>query len=134
MGQKRSNDKILNEIKQLKEELKLLKNLLPSKSDLAKAKGASETRPELIGNQPNPFDQFTIIQYFVPETGHQRISLFIVDEKGDQRMFWDHLKEGKQKLLLKDHALRPGIYFCSLVVEGNIVETRKMEVTRQTTR
>ena len=130
MGEQGSNNNIQNEIKQLKEELKLLKNLIAAGSDLHKAGEDPGTQPRLYGNRPNPFEKSTVIRYFVPETGNQRISLFIVDDKGDQKMFLDYLKAGRQKLLIRDHALGPGIYFCSLVVGGNIVETCKMEVVK----
>ena len=125
-----ANNKIQNEIKQLQEELKLLKTLMTASSDLRHGEEEQDTQPRLYGNRPNPFEKSTIVRYFVPGPDHQRISLFIVDEKGHQRMFWDHLKPGRQKLLIGDHSLDPGIYFCSLAVDGKIVETCKMEVTR----
>ena len=130
MGQSSSNDSIQNQIKQLQEELKFLKALMPSASGLDEVDQGEGLLPKLYGNTPNPFERFTTIRYFVPDKGHQRISLFIVDEKGDQKMFLDHLKAGKQKMLIKDHPLLPGIYFCSLVLDGNIAETCKMEVVK----
>ena len=133
MGQRRSDDKIQDEIKQLQKELKLLKTLMSSKSDLLQAEEDDEKIPKLYENQPNPFEKFTIIQYYVPKTGNRRISLFIVDENGDQKMFLDRLKTGNQRVLIKDHPLTPGFYFCSLVVDGNIVETRKIEVAKEIT-
>ena len=128
MGQRRSDKNIRNEIKQLQEELKLLKNLMPEKSYLESAEEVDGTQPKLYGNHPNPFSRFTTVKYFVPDGSHKRVSLFIVDEKGNQKMFLDGLKDGKQKLIIKDHALDPGVYLCSLVVDGNIIETCKMRV------
>lgn len=130
MGEQGSKNNIQNEIKQLKEELKLLKNFMAAGVDLNKDGEDPGTQPRLYGNRPNPFAKSTIIRYFVPQAGNQRISLFIVDDKGDQKMFLDYLEAGKQKLLIRDHVLGPGIYFCSLVVDGNIVETCKMEVVK----
>ena len=128
MPQENSNSNIQREIKQLQEELKFLKNLMPSNSALEDEAGIDNTRPRLFRNRPNPFTKYTIVRYFVPKgTGH-RISLFVVDEKGNQKMFWDYLQEGKHKLLIKDHGLAPGIYFYSLVVAGNIVDTYKMKI------
>ena len=131
MGQRRSDDNIQDELRQLQKELKFLKTLMPSSPSLVEADEHPETMPKLYGNQPNPFDHFTIVNYFVPGKDHQRISLFVVDERGNQKMFLDDLEGGKQRLFIKDHALGPGFYFCSLVVDGRIVETCKMEVRNE---
>ncbi|MDN5217044.1 hypothetical protein QQ020_33545 [Fulvivirgaceae bacterium BMA12] len=128
MQQENSNSNIQREIKQLQEELKFLKNLMPSDSALDGEKGDDDKRPKLFRNRPNPFTKYTIIKYFVPEETGRRISLFVVDEKGNQKMFWDYLQAGKHKLLIKDHGLTPGIYFYSLVIDGNIVDTYKMKI------
>ncbi len=128
MQQENSNSNIQREIKQLQEELKFLKNLMPSDSALDSEKEDDNERPKLFRNRPNPFTKYTIIKYFVPKETGRRISLFVVDEKGNQKMFWDYLQEGKHKLLIKDHGLTPGIYFYSLVIDGNIVDTYKMKV------
>ena len=131
MGRRRSDNDIQDELRLLKKELNFLKTLMPSSSNLVEADQHPEAKPKLYGNQPNPFDHFTIVNYFVPGKGHRRISLFVVDEKGNQRMFLDRLEGGKQRLLIKDHALGSGFYFCSLVVDGRIVETCKMEVRHE---
>ena len=128
MQRENSNSNIRKEIEQLQEELKFLKNLMPSDSALNDEEDSTDDQPKLFRNRPNPFIKYTTIKYCVPEGMRRRISLFVVDEKGNQKMFWDYLKEGKHKLLIKDHGLAPGIYFYSLVIDGNIVDTYKMKI------
>ncbi len=124
--QQQSN-KHQEEIEQLKKEIALLKDLMPENSpDRLVVENNDEFRLEK--NTPNPFQQTTFINYFVKEEVAKRISIFVVDDLGKQKLFFDYLPAGKQQVEIVDHQLPKGFYFYSLVVDGDVKLTRKMEV------
>lgn len=123
-GSKTSHHK---EIEQLREEIKLLKNLMPVQ-ELEKLRAAAEKEIRLDKNYPDPFYDQTTVRYFVPQMKSTRVSIFVVDNHGKQHLHFDHLETGGQKIEIENHNLKPGFYYYSLVIDGNIILTRKMEL------
>lgn len=81
-------------------------------------------------NFPNPFGDGTVIRYYVPEsTGSANIVFY--DEFGNEikNMELPH-KGQKAELNLSTMNLASGIYSYSLVVNGKIVDTKRMVKTK----
>lgn len=80
-------------------------------------------------NQPNPFNQNTSISYYLPEEV-SRATLVISDING--RILKEVILEGRGKGILETKAgeLQSGTYTYSLVVDGKIVDTKKMILTK----
>jgi len=111
------------EISQLKEQTKMI-NSIQEKID---------SNPQLVGaqleqNHPNPFNQETTIAYTLPE-GATSAALHIFDLTGKQIDVYTNLKIGRNELSISTSKLAPGLYNYSLVVNGNLVDTKKMLIT-----
>jgi hypothetical protein len=89
-----------------------------------------EKRVKLLQNNPNPFDEATVIGVFVEKPVQYRESFISVrDLNGVElaRLPID-LKEGLNEVVydFQYHRYIPGTYAYSLVVDGKVVETKKM--------
>jgi len=79
-------------------------------------------------NQPNPFAESTVIDYIVPENAASAemhfttLSGFVIRTVA--------LQTGKGRLTVFAQDLSSGIYSYSLVVDGKVMETKKMVKTR----
>jgi hypothetical protein len=77
-------------------------------------------------NFPNPFGDGTVIRYFVPEKAASATLVF-TDEFGNEvKSVALPYKGTKAELNLSTANLSSGIYSYSLVVDGKIVDTKKM--------
>ena len=108
------------------------------RSDIANAptgKGAASSsigdlRPaELMQNFPNPFDQETKINYYLPE-GVQQASMLVFDMNGRQLRAYDIEVGGEGSLVISGAELEAGMYFYSLVADGEEVATKRMILTK----
>lgn len=118
---------LVEAIKELKSEVDNLKTQLQEKSaELKKPElnhvvaGAS-----LEQNHPNPFGHETSIRYTLPDGSHSS-ALYIFDLTGKQVSVFKNLKAGKNELTISSAQLTPGLYHYSLVVNGIIIDTKKM--------
>ncbi len=107
------------------EQLEAQANIITSQGDnLIEQRNKSK----LYANQPNPFNNETLIGYFVKETSSKAI-ITIYDLNGKQIMVKniDKFGEGHVKVLANE--LDPGMYLYSLLVDGIEIDTKKMIVT-----
>jgi len=75
---------------------------------------------------PNPFSDMASIPYFLIE-GIQKAQMVFYDEQGKIINTVDLSNQsGKGQLNIKANELSSGIYFYSLVVDGKLIETKKM--------
>jgi hypothetical protein len=83
----------------------------------------------LMQNEPNPFNQTTRISYNLP-TGIQSAYLRIQDINGRllKNVKLSDATTGEVKLTAGE--LAPGTYTYSLIIEGKVVDTKKMVLTR----
>jgi len=84
-----------------------------------------EQNARLDQNRPNPFNKRTEIPYFVPVGKNAR--LWITDLNGKKLLSFN-LESGEQVLEIKNHHLSSGIYLYNLVVDGEVVASRKMTI------
>ena len=87
-----------------------------------------EVVPVLYQNSPNPFDENTTIQFFVPEKNISAI-LNIYDMQGTQLKSISLEEKGNGKVTINGSDLHAGIYLYSLIVDGEIIDTKQMVLT-----
>lgn len=121
---------LVEAIKELKAEINQLKSQLNSTSSDEKNLdiNATQSGALLEQNHPNPFNQETLIGYTLPD-GTTSSALYIFDLTGKQIAVFENLKHGKNELSISASKLSPGLYNYSLIVNGRIVDTKKMLLT-----
>ncbi len=107
------------QVNQLKSSVEYLKSEL----DLLKEKNESY----LNQNFPNPFENTTQISLSVPnETKEASIMIYNLDGKLIKRIKISD--RGSSNITFDASNLRPGIYYYSLVADGNVLNTAKMMI------
>ncbi|MEM1325983.1 MAG: tail fiber domain-containing protein [Bacteroidota bacterium] len=85
--------------------------------------------PSLAQNAPNPFNGVTTINYHIPE-GSTQSQLQITDAAGTVIKVIDIDTVGAGQLEVDATALQGGNYFYTLIVDGEIVATKQMVLTK----
>ncbi len=118
------------EKKALEERLAQLEKSLPNaRTGVNKAASPSETTAVLRQNRPNPFHEKTVIEYVLPESLTQA-ALFIYNLQGEQLKRFDIADKRSKSLELDGNALPAGLYLYSLLVDGKVVDTKQMVLTK----
>lgn len=81
--------------------------------------------PRLKQNAPNPFNEHTLIRYYLPE-GSGSASLVISDVNGVQRKLIELGQSGHGQVIVHGGSLPSGIYIYSLRVNGRQVDSKRM--------
>jgi hypothetical protein len=89
---------------------------------------ASKTSPALYQNAPNPFSQQTSIGYFIPAA--QSASIMIFDLNGKFMLERSINSFGKGAVIVNGNDLNAGMYVYSLIVDGKIIDTKRMILTK----
>jgi hypothetical protein len=120
-------------INELKDEIAELKGTSPRK---AKAQPtAIEERVSDIDvvrmdqNKPNPFSESTVITLNIPKES-QSASIFIYDMSGKQVQSLPVSERGETNITVYASDLAAGMYIYTLVVDGKVVVTRRMIVSK----
>ncbi len=81
---------------------------------------------QLYQNYPNPFNPSTTIKFSLKRNAEIRIILSNI--LGEQvRVLTDkYTSAGDHKLIINSAGLSTGVYFCSLIANGSVVQTRKL--------
>ena len=90
----------------------------------------NEQQPRLYQNTPNPFNEATRIEYYLPET-ITKARLYIYNMQGRQVKNFDIRKTGRNSITLEGSSMQPGMYMYSLIADGREVDTKKMILTRK---
>lgn len=76
-------------------------------------------------NAPNPFTNQTIINYYIPaDATHVQIEFF--DMNGKMIKTTEVADRGNGRLIVYAGELRDGVYSYSLVVDGKVIDTKRM--------
>lgn len=86
-------------------------------------------RADLKQNVPNPFESITTISYLIPEQA-QRAQLRIADTSGKVLRSMDIEQRGRVQTTLDAAALPAGTYYYSLWLDGELIGTKKMVLSK----
>lgn len=90
---------------------------------------SSATAAILYQNTPNPFSTGTKINYFLPE-GTMGATMMFFDMYGNKLKEVDLKNTGMGTINITPENLKDGIYTYSLIVNGQIIDTKKMVLQR----
>jgi len=79
-------------------------------------------------NKPNPFNENTTIEYYLPST-IQNATLYVYDLQGKQLKSINVTEREYGYITIYGSELQPGIYNYSLIADGQIVGIEKMILT-----
>lgn len=100
-----------------------------STNDGLVAEDLSEKGIKLYQNAPNPFDQATVIRYYLPE-GTANARLFVYDMQGNQVKSINLKTTGEASVTFDAGALKSGIYFYTIFANGEAEDIKRMVLTR----
>ena len=102
------------------EEVLIKNNLTTATQPVLTTKSAT-----LSQNIPNPFSQETRIGCYIPDSANSSF-LYNYNVKGGQSETYHINGKGDQVVTVNGNLLNSGIYLYSLVVDGKVVDTKKM--------
>jgi hypothetical protein len=79
-------------------------------------------------NRPNPFNENTTIDYFLP-SGIQQAELNIYSLEGKQLKSIEVTERETSQVIIHGSELQPGMYYYSLIADGQVIGTEKMILT-----
>ena len=91
--------------------------------------GAALDAAELYQNVPNPFDRATEIRYFIPENSGNA-ELVVFDMNGRQLKTYAIDEAGQGSVTIEGSDLEAGMYFFSLLANGEEIATKRMILTK----
>ncbi|MDX2304198.1 MAG: T9SS type A sorting domain-containing protein [Microscillaceae bacterium] len=121
------NQQLLEQIESLKERLETLENQLAKIQGL-ESETIDKNTAQLHQNQPNPFGQSTVISYYLPEKNIQAMIL-ITDLQGKEISRLPINQKGEGGVTVQAGSLHKGLYLYTLVVDGKIVDSKRMLIT-----
>lgn len=96
----------------------------------ARDTGAEETgEAVLYQNTPNPFSAETVIEYQVP-TNAKSAYIYVFNLNGEMLQSYALTQYGHGNVTVSGGTLAAGMYVYSLVVDGQIVDTKQMILTK----
>ena len=121
---------LLQEIKRLTIEVEELKKEKSVRSSMYKNILKEEiTEAALFQNNPNPFSVETKIEYLLP-INTQNAFLYIYDMNGVQIAEYPITTFGESNIIISGGVLKAGMYLYSLVADGQVVDTKRMVLTK----
>ncbi|MEJ5266025.1 MAG: tail fiber domain-containing protein [Bacteroidales bacterium] len=121
-------ENLQNEIKELKSNSSKLKSAPISDGKTNSSSAPNDSEHILYQNVPNPFSQSTTIEYYLAND-FQRATLNIYDMNGTQLKSITLHQKGYGNVTLNGYELKAGIYMYALIVDGQIIDTKKMVLT-----
>ena len=83
---------------------------------------------QLKQNYPNPFDQSTTIEYYIPESINHA-TIYVYDLNGTQVHSINITTRGAGSVALGAGRFDPGMYFYALIADGQEVDTKRLILT-----
>lgn len=132
-----SNSKTKEDVDNLNERMDRLENQINELKELMLSQLPEDQRETLMNkaridqNTPNPFGSSTRIRYFIP-TDAQSASVVINNAEGVQVEVIELSERGEgSKALNTSGWTNSGVYYYSLIVDGELIATRKMVMVQQ---
>lgn len=126
------NNSLKAENEDIKRRLEVLEKMLLENATPASVQSIGGTsiaeRAELKQNAPNPFSDNTVIQYYIPK--HiQKAQLMLTNLNGQIVKTIDISSPGSGQVTLASNSLSAGAYLYTLILDGQIFETKTMVLT-----
>ena len=99
------------------------------KTSKAMQANSLESDAVLFQNNPNPFTENTIISCLIPKNINNAI-IYIYDMNGRQIDDIVVSERGKVTITIEGRSLDAGIYIYSLITDGNLIDTKRMILTK----
>jgi hypothetical protein len=90
----------------------------------------NNSQPILYQNEPNPFGESTVIRYFIPTDNTGKVYIIFYDMYGKELTKAEITSKGFGNINANSENLASGIYSYSLVVNDNVIATKKMVKTK----
>jgi len=118
------------ENQELKSRLSKIEQMLAANNvQQISASATTLSTARLEQNSPNPFNQNTVIKYYLPQnTGSASIN--ITDVNGRVIKTIPVTTQGNGELTLQGEQLTAGVYQYSLIANGKLLDTKKMVLTK----
>ncbi|MEM0997411.1 MAG: tail fiber domain-containing protein [Bacteroidota bacterium] len=114
----------------LRAELEAIRNQVEGTGSTKGASAIGTTRAaQLFQNIPNPFDQETQINYFLPKTV-QSATMLVFDMNGRQVRSFDVTTNGQGSVTIRGTELEAGMYIYSLIADGQEIDSKRMILTK----
>ena len=115
----------------LETDLSIIKARLTSLENIASAKlsSVSSTESFLEQNNPNPFSQSTEIRFRVPQN-YSSAQIIITSVDGKSVKSYSINGTGKGSITISANELSAGTYYYSLSVDGNLINTKSLVLTK----
>ncbi len=81
---------------------------------------------QLFQNYPNPFNPTTTISYILNKSGNISIKVFDISGKEIEELVNKRQQAGSYKTTFNGSKHSSGIYFYSLIIDGKVIDTKKM--------
>jgi trimeric autotransporter adhesin len=81
--------------------------------------------PGLEQNMPNPFNEHTLIRYYLPENSGES-HIIITDMRGIRVRSFEINAKGQGQVIISSESLPPGTYVYSLMVNNRVVDSKRM--------
>ena len=125
-----AKDKAIIDLQNQLNEIKLSVQTLSENSQLKSSSTASINKnTRLFQNQPNPFNQTTIIRYVISEE-HNNCLMVIRDLNGNLVKSFSLNNSGEGQITINGAELTSGTYTYSIVTETETLDTKLMVITR----
>jgi len=72
-------------------------------------------------NYPNPFSNYTNVEFVLPEAGNVKLSLYDAQGKSFRNISNDYFLQGKQTIRFDSKGIASGNYFIKLVFKNNTI-------------
>ena len=86
-------------------------------------------KTELFQNTPNPFSEKTVIACTVAENVKKAV-LYVYDMSGKQISEYPVAERGETAVTIEGGSLDAGMYLYSLIADGNVIDTKRMILTK----
>ncbi|HEY6978473.1 MAG TPA: tail fiber domain-containing protein [Chitinophagaceae bacterium] len=128
--QQKTIDDLKTQNQELKSRLSKIEQMLTENSgQQSPASAAKLSIAHLEQNAPNPFNQNTVIKYYLPQNTSNAI-INITDANGRLIKTVPVTIQGNGQLTLDGGQLTSGIYQYSLIANGKLLDTKKMVLTK----
>jgi hypothetical protein len=123
------NDSLVDLISQLTDRLDKMERILGINNNGLNSNSVLLSSAKLYQNSPNPFNQTTLINYYVPESSGSAV-IQVIDMNGKMIKSVSLNSKGNGQLTLETSQLTAGAYTYSLFIDGNLIDTKKMILSR----